>query len=204
METIETTMVTAENLETLRETWPAVDQREEIGVGDVLWKILGSQTHCGLLSPSTARAGVCRGGDTQWGDAEGELPDLRITLDEGGVLNASGESICPYEGCTKLAIEHDHDGDLACEEHAAQSERWVIVECLNGGPWLDEEHAPAVEEKLEELGYDVQIRSPLRGEAEGTYYRKGDGTLQITGYTVPTPDCLKHAINRAWQSVMHG
>ena len=66
---------------------------------------------------------------------------------------------CCYEGCTRTATEHDHDGDFACELHAAQSEKYVVVENLDDGTWLDEASAEQraraedlVNKRLEKLG----------------------------------------------------
>lgn len=116
----------------------------------------------------------------------------------------STDSKCCYRGCDNKATDFDCDGDDACEECAAQSKRWVILADLKDGSWLDEAGAPKVAEKLGELGYDVEIRSPRGTEAEGVYYRKADGSLQITGYSIPSPVCVGEAINKAWQSVMLG
>lgn len=111
---------------------------------------------------------------------------------------------CCYEGCEKTAIDYDTDGDDACAEHAAKSERYVIAESSFGqdGDSLDETHVAPMVAALEALGFDVEIRSTRRNEAPGTYSRKRDGSLQILGYSIPVPDEFTHAYREAWNRVV--
>jgi len=123
-------------------------------------------------------------------------------ISSGEIVNANNELLCCYATCNRKATAYDCDGDDACEECAAQSERWVILADLESGPWLDLESAARVVTELDALGYDVEIRSPRGSEAEGTYYRKSDGTLQIVGYSIPQPECLEEAVRRASQAAL--
>ena len=43
------------------------------------------------------------------------------------------------------------------------------------------------------------VREPRRGEAEGTYYRRDDGSLQILGYSIPLDEKISDAVNTAWE-----
>lgn len=103
---------------------------------------------------------------------------------------------CCYEGCTRTATEHDHDGDFACELHAAQSESYVVVENLDDGTWLDEASAERAESILGEAGWTVSIRRPRSGEIEETYLVTRGG-LQILGHSIPVPESLKRALDEA-------
>jgi hypothetical protein len=109
-------------------------------------------------------------------------------------------TVCPYEDCDAHASEYDHDGDLACPLHAAQSERYEIVTDLDDetSTWCTADIAERVEAILAAEGWRVEIREPSRsGEAEGTYRRQQHG-LQILGYSIPTPDALTSAVTDAW------
>lgn len=103
---------------------------------------------------------------------------------------------CCYEGCTRTATEHDHDGDFACELHAAQSEKYVVVENLDDGTWLDEASAERAESILDDGGWTVSIRRPRGGEAEATYLVTRGG-LQILGHSIPVPESLARALDEA-------
>lgn len=84
------------------------------------------------------------------------------------------------------------DEDVTAEQHAAFCQRYLSHA---------QEIAPA---SIEDRGGEVEeleieaVRSPRGGEAEGTYYRKNDGTLQITGYSIETPEAVRDVLNRAW------
>jgi len=107
---------------------------------------------------------------------------------------------CCYKNCTRNATEYDCDGDEACEFHAAQSERWVIVTDLTNGNWIDADGATEVERLLEEQGWDVEIRSARRGECgDSTYRHNGDGTLRIMMHGC---EPLDEAVRVAWDKAM--
>lgn len=112
------------------------------------------------------------------------------------ILRAAPVTTCCYKGCERPATDYDCDGDNACAEHAAKSERYVIVADLADGPWLDATSAERAEEILADDGWTVEIRSPRSGEAEGTYRRTAQG-LQILGYSCPKPEGLSYAADRA-------
>lgn len=193
---MQTIIVTESNLSTLRTEWPALDQRDEIAVGDTLWtcEVQAHAVH-GLLSADGCRAGVADNGDTVWGDVEGELraEGFAIVTDDGVRLSARGETLCSYRGCSDLGLEWDADGDHACAEHAAKSEEWVITTDLEGGAWVDAAQAERMERALAELGWDVTIRAPRGREAEGTHTLRSDGTLQWQR----TPESLRYALDKA-------
>lgn len=108
-------------------------------------------------------------------------------------------STCCYEGCDAHASEYDHDGDLACAFHAAQSERYEIVTDLDPetSRWCTREIAERVEALLAADGWTVSIRAARGGEAEGTY-RRGSHGLQILGCSIPVPEELTSAVTDAW------
>ena len=110
-------------------------------------------------------------------------------------MTSTTTETCCYEGCTDAAIEHDCDGDLACPLHDAQSEKYVVVEALDGR-WLDEASAARVESILVAAGWMVTIRRPRRGEIEDTYLVTSNG-LQILGHSIPTPKSLSRALRDA-------
>lgn len=109
---------------------------------------------------------------------------------------------CSYDGCSNPANDYDCDGNEACAEHAAKSERYVIVMQFDE-EWcaFTSDEAERVEAIMLERGWRVEIREPWRGEAEGTYLRRNDGTLQILGYSIPVPDAFKYAYLEASNSV---
>lgn len=74
----------------------------------------------------------------------------------------------------------------------------VITDLSESATWITKEMAEKVEAALAESGWDVEIRAPrTNSEAEGTYYRKPDGTLQILGFSLPSPEALSRAIDQA-------
>ena len=121
-----------------------------------------------------------------------------VAREDAGLIyvDTTSTATCCYEGCTRTATDHDHDGDLACEFHAAQSESYVVVEDLDDGPWLDEAGAERVESILGEAGWTVSIRRPRSGEIEETYLVTSNG-FQILGHSIPVPESLKRALHEA-------
>lgn len=99
---------------------------------------------------------------------------------EGVHMATTTTETCCYEGCEREATTVDSDGDAACERHAAQSARYVVTTRLDRvGSWLASEQVPAVVAAVEAQGWDVTIREPRAGEAEGTHVLRADGTLQV-------------------------
>ena len=87
-------------------------------------------------------------------------------------------TLCCYEGCDAVATVTDDDGDDCCVECAAKQESWVVVTDLSeDARWCDAGLAEEVEEAMAELGYDVEIREPRRGEIEGTFAKNQRGEL---------------------------
>jgi hypothetical protein len=107
---------------------------------------------------------------------------------------------CVYEGCDRMATDHDCDGDEACALHAAQSERYTIA-VDRSADWLAPEHYDALAVALSAEGWDVCVRDPRRDEAPGTYRHDARG-LQILGYALPEPEALRSAVDAAWQRVV--
>lgn len=78
-----------------------------------------------------------------------------------------------------------------------KDDQYVVVMSLDAeGSALTTEQAEKAVSLMEEAGWDVEIREPRRGEAEGTYawYR---GSLQILGYSISVPEELEADLNRA-------
>ena len=148
-----------------------------------------------------ARTGLVDGDDAAdarlVGEALDDLEAVRSAQD-------AAEPTCCYEGCTDTdtATEHDCDGDLACPLHAARSERYVVVEDLDDGSWLDEASAERAESILDDAGWTVTIRRPRRNEIEGTYLVTSNG-LQILGHSIPRPESLSHALREAAEKALN-
>lgn len=82
-------------------------------------------------------------------------------------------------------------------------DEYVVIDDLTNGVWLDAAMAARVETILMAAGWDVEIRESRKGagEAEGTYARKSDGTLQFLGCSIPEPEALTRAIEEAVNEV---
>lgn len=82
---------------------------------------------------------------------------------------------------------------------------WLIDSYTPGGAVSDAElaqFAEVAENWLTEHEGDersISVRPVRRGEAAGIYYEKANGDLQITGYSIETPEVIEKLINRAWQ-----
>jgi hypothetical protein len=74
-------------------------------------------------------------------------------------------------------------------------EREVLEGLLNdiGYQWRDESGVEPVE---------FEVRGSRQGEAEGTYYVRRDGTLQILGYSIPVPEDLHRVIQESWDALI--
>ncbi len=106
--------------------------------------------------------------------------------------------LCCHVGCAHAATEMDGDGDQVCDMHYHRGARYVVTTHLDRvGSWLGTAQAARVVELLAEDGWDVTIREPRDGEAEGTYRVQDDGTLQILGFSVPLPESLDEALRTA-------
>ena len=193
--TMNTTTITAStDLDPL--SLPA-DQRNEIEPGCVVYQWTDRVAHHTLtVWEEEGRGAYATNGDSQWGYWNGS--SLKLDNEKVFIKPGIGE-VCCYEGCDRLAREHDSDGDLACEEHAAKSYDWVIVTDLSeSSRWLDADLAEKVEGIMSEQGWNVEIREPRSGnEAQATYYRRGNGDLQIVGFTIPKPEALRYALDEA-------
>lgn len=122
-------------------------------------------------------------------------PDLKA-IDWTGFL-----AICAW--CNDDATTTDSDGDPACELHAAQDAAYVVTARLDLiGSWLTSAQAQRATALLDAAGWDVTIREPRKGEAEGTHRMKSDGTLQILGFSIPVPEALAEAIRVAGEKAV--
>ncbi len=112
---------------------------------------------------------------------------------------------CAYENCTRRTFDTDSDGDEVCEMHLAQENRYTVVAIIGefDGNWINEELIEPLQNDLAAHGWDVEIRRPRRGEAEGTYRHDRDG-LQILGFSIPEPEPLKEAVRESWNRVVTG
>ena len=90
-EVFEKTLVTADNIDEIREAIPVLDQRAEIEVGRVIstWPIYyqpGNQRGQITVFHDTDRAAVCYGGYSEWGDWN----------DEEGIIILDDPNSYPY------------------------------------------------------------------------------------------------------------
>ena len=89
--TMERITVTADNLETVRETMHGRDQAEELVVGCETWGILyqpGNQRGQMTVWPN-GRAAIMLGGNSAWGD----WIDGQMLTDDGELYDSAGELI---------------------------------------------------------------------------------------------------------------
>lgn len=82
------------------------------------------------------------------------------------------------------------DYEMTDEELEAFAEALTVTEYRPD--WGDGEEEPA----------EWSVRRPFSGEAEGNYYRKPGGDLQIMGYSITEPDGLSEHINAALDSLV--
>jgi hypothetical protein len=85
-------IVTAENIEDVRESVPVVDQMAELEVGCETWGIIyqGGQRGQMTIWPS-GRGAVMHGGDSEWG--EWDAQSRTLTTDDGTVYDEAGDKI---------------------------------------------------------------------------------------------------------------
>ncbi|GAA5514755.1 hypothetical protein Dcar01_03516 [Deinococcus carri] len=80
-------IVTAENIKDAREMLP-LDQGTELETGCETWGILYTGGQRGQMTRwPNGRGAVCFGGDSEWGDWDGEI----LTTDDGTRYNEDGE-----------------------------------------------------------------------------------------------------------------
>ena len=86
-------LVTATNIETIKEIMGACDQMAVISPGCITWGILYSGGQRGQMTvyPETGRAAVCFGGDSIWGDWDEHA--RQITDDNGQTWDTDGEEV---------------------------------------------------------------------------------------------------------------
>lgn len=121
------------------------------------------------------------------------------------IENTPATVTCCYEGCERVANEFDSDGDRCCErclwQHDMEAE-FVELHNLVDGVALDEGMARRYEQLMAERGWDVTVREPRRGEAEGyTYTQNSDGTLQIQ---MPRPETYSDDARVCYEAVLSG
>jgi hypothetical protein len=90
-----TIVVTSQNIDDVRDSVVALDQRAEIVPGCETWPILygrfGGQRGQMTVWPAEGRGAVCWGADSQWGDWDAKR--RLLNLDDGGVVDDNGEVI---------------------------------------------------------------------------------------------------------------
>jgi len=91
MTTTERIMITADNIDQVRESCTAQDQAKELAVGDETWGITYEGGQRGQMSrfAESGRGAVCFGGDSVWGDWNGDV----LVGDDGERYSESGELI---------------------------------------------------------------------------------------------------------------
>lgn len=208
------TTITAETIDSIA----AIDLRSEaaeaIARGERVWHHKSSQSaRCEVVySPQSDRAGIVYNADAEWGDAivttDSTGAPARFRLDLGGedsvlrYVDEHGAGRCCYDGCDATAHEQyvDGDGDWCCEEHYSKGFEYVEIVSEPTNALTDHDAARVFADEMAECGWTVEVRAPRSGEAEGTYYRKGDGTLQILGYSLPVPESYRLDSERAYES----
>lgn len=119
--------------------------------------------------------------------------------------NSPAPVACCYEDCDRVANEIDSDGDPCCERCYWQHDmgaKFVELHNLVDGAALDADTARRYEALMGERGWDVTVREPRRGEAEGnTYTERGDGTLQVQR---PRPDTYDSDSRACYEAVLSG
>jgi hypothetical protein len=189
-----------ENIRSLGLRAEAVDAAER---GETVWYRASSSPHKSeVIVFENGRVGVAYNATPVWGESCVEIDDAGLAeawkaeLDETGPLgerlwiDADGRECCCYQGCEGRSSPEwiDDDCDRCCALHWAQGYEYVWI--VAGAPSIlsNEAIAEAYVSEMNDRGWSVEVRAPRRGEAEGTYYRKRDGTLQVLGYSVPVPE----------------
>jgi hypothetical protein len=85
---------------------------------------------------------------------------------------------------------------FSADEDMTDAERAQFEEILN-----DSEYRPDFNDGLEDPA-DWTVRATYPGEAEGSYYRKTDGTLQIMGYSISKPDGFSEIVDDAFNKLI--
>lgn len=203
------TKITADSIETITEMDLRAEAAAAVARGELVWFAQGEYagTRTQVVAFDNGRAGLAAGANAAWGEGDvigddGEAASWTLTLDEDGKrLNVDGRELCCYEGCTAHATEEDSEGDACCERHYWQEETFVELHDF-GGASLDADSARKYRDEMAELGWTVEVREPRSGEAEGTYYRKSDGTLQILGYSIEVPASYEQDSHRAYDRAL--
>lgn len=213
------TKITAETVETIG----ALDLREEaaeaIERGEVVWyrRSGGYNEEATQVAVfDNDRVGVCYGGGAVWGDscvdidADGNATAWKARLDDLGSLgegvwvDGDGRECCCYVGCEGHSSTEwiDSEGDRCCSLHWAQDYDYVQIVAGEPDVLSDETIANAYVAAMGERGWSVEVRGLRRSEAEGTYCRQSDGTLQILGYSVPVPEDFRADSQRVIDSLI--
>jgi hypothetical protein len=104
MTTMQRIIVTADNLEAAKEACIALDQRRELEPGCETWGITYAGGQRGQMTRwPNGRGAICRGGDSDWGDWDGDT----LILDCGERVNDAGQTVHEYR-------LHVYDADDNC------------------------------------------------------------------------------------------
>jgi len=94
-------VVTAENMDEMKEKLPFLDMRAELRPGCFFWDVYeGGQRGWIAVWPDTGRAAVCWGGNAAWGNWDGD--NRVIVLDESA---ADGETIVVNEKGEEIIVD---------------------------------------------------------------------------------------------------
>jgi hypothetical protein len=101
------------------------------------------------------------------------------------------------------------DHDVSCEDETCcgicvKSARYVHALRADAEYGLDARQIERMADWLTADGWDIRIREPRRGEAEGTYRVGSDGSLQILGFSSQVPDALQYALQYAFEEAIGG
>lgn len=209
--------ITANNLDSI----VAIDLRrdaEEVLESDqdaLIWHHKSSARAAAevVYYPKWDQAGIVYNADAEWGDTIVRFDDLgapfRFRLDLGEnvlrLVDEHGVGRCCHDGCDAASAPEwvDDDGDWVCERHCAQNREYVELVAGEPNVLSDPARARRFCDEMAEHGWTVEVRAPRRGEAEGTYYQKGDGTLQILGYSILVPESYRLDSERAYEHACH-
>lgn len=208
------TKITAENVDSICALDLRAEAAEAVERDEVVWYRRSDKAEVVVLDND--RVGVAYNANAAWGesmvdiDEDGNATAWKALLDERGSLeervwvDADGRECCCYEGCQGHSSTEwiDSEGDRCCSLHWAQDSEYVQLVAGEPDVLSDESIAAQYVAAMSERGWSVEVR-PLRGsEAEGTYYRKSDGTLQILGYSIPVPSDFRLDSDRVIDSLI--
>lgn len=195
--------VTEANVDTI----VPVDLHDEasfaLEAGETIWMRKNAEaTQNTIVVFESGRVGFATNGPAVWGlscvtiGGDGNAPHWKAELDESGPLDerlwidGHGRECCCYQGCDSPSSPEwiDRQGDRCCSLHWAQDFDYVEIVAGAPDPLSDETISAAYVDAMGKRGWTVDVRPPICGEAEGTYWREYNGTLQILGSSIRVPE----------------